>query len=281
MMKRYLGSNNAFKAVVIFACCALPVIASSNMEKPMPEANAVDILLGEHRTPAYVLRDEYRNPVETLAFFQVEKNQAVVEIWPGGGWYTEILAPLLKEHGQFYAASFPAETPVEYYKKSRAKYDAKLAANPEVYGAVKVTELAPPEFTDIAPMGSADRVLTFRNVHNWMKAGSAEGVFAAMHKALKADGLLGIVEHRAKPGTSFDDMIKSGYVTEAAVIKLATDAGFELVAASELNANSADTADHPKGVWTLPPSLRLGDTDKDKYLAIGESDRMTLLFKKS
>ena len=280
-MKRYLGSNNAFKAVVIFACCALPVIASSNMEKPMPEANAVDILSGEHRTPAYVLRDEYRNPVETLAFFQVEKSQTIVEIWPGGGWYTEILAPLLKEHGQFYAASFPAETPVEYYKKSRAKYDAKLAANPEVYGAVKVTELAPPEFTDIAPMGSADRVLTFRNVHNWMKAGSAEGVFAAMHKALKADGLLGIVEHRAKPGTSFDDMIKSGYVTEAAVIKLATDAGFELVAASELNANSADTADHPKGVWTLPPSLRLGDTDKDKYLAIGESDRMTLLFKKS
>jgi predicted methyltransferase len=134
---------------------------------------------------------------------------------------------------------------------------------------------------DIAPSGSADRVLTFRNVHNWMKAGSAEGVFAAMYDALKTGGLLGIVEHRAKPGTSFDDMITSGYVTESAVIKLATEAGFELVATTEINANSADTADHPRGVWTLPPSLRLGEVDKDKYLAIGESDRMTLLFKKS
>lgn len=236
---------------------------------------------GDHRSAKNKARDQYRHPVETLSFFGFSPTMTVVEITPGGGWYTEILAPLLKEQGQFYAASFPAETPVEYYKKSRAKYDAKLAADPEVYGAVIVTELAPPKFTDIAPMGSADRVLTFRNVHNWMKAGSAEGVFAAMHKALKADGLLGIVEHRAKPGTSFDDMIKSGYVTEAAVIKLAADAGFELVATSEINANPADTADHPKGVWTLPPSLRLGDTDKDKYLAIGESDRMTLLFKKS
>jgi predicted methyltransferase len=279
MMKTYLGSNNAFKAAVFLASCALTAIASSNVDKPA--VDWVAVLAGENRTPAYVLRDKYRNPAETLAFFQVEKNQAVVEIWPGGGWYTEILAPLLKQQGRFYAASFPAETPVEYYKKSRARYDAKMTANPEVYDAVIVTELAPPEFIDIAPMGSADRVLTFRNVHNWMKAGSAEGVFTAMHSALKPDGLLGIVEHRAKPGTLFADMIKSGYVTEAAVIKFATDAGFELIASSEINANSADTADHPRGVWTLPPSLRLGDTDKDKYLAIGESDRMTLLFKKS
>jgi predicted methyltransferase len=276
---KYLGSSNMLKAAVFFGSCVLTAMASSSPGKP--GTGVIDAVAGEHRTPAYVLRDEYRHPAETLVFFRLEKNQTVVEIWPGGGWYTEILAPLLKDEGQFYAASFPAATPVEYYKKSRAKYDVKLAANGEVYDAVLVTELAPPEFVDIAPAGSADRVLTFRNVHNWMKAGSAEGVFSAMHSALKPDGLLGIVEHRAKPGTLFADMIKSGYVTEAAVIKLATDAGFELVASSEINANSADTADHPRGVWTLPPSLRLGDTDKDKYLAIGESDRMTLLFKKS
>ncbi|MFT4998729.1 MAG: putative methyltransferase [Flavobacteriales bacterium] len=276
---KYRGSSNMLKAAAFFGFCVLTAMASSSPGKP--GTGVIDAVAGEHRTPAYVLRDEYRHPAETLVFFRLEKNQTVVEIWPGGGWYTEILAPLLKDEGQFYAASFPAATPVEYYKKSRAKYDVKLAANGEVYDAVLVTELAPPEFVDIAPAGSADRVLTFRNVHNWMKAGSAEGVFSAMHSALKPDGLLGIVEHRAKPGTLFADMIKSGYVTEAAVIKLATDAGFELVVSSEINANSADTADHPRGVWTLPPSLRLGDTDKDKYLAIGESDRMTLLFKKS
>jgi predicted methyltransferase len=278
-MMKYLGSSNIFKAVVFLGSCALTAIASSGTGKP--GAGVIDAITGEHRTPAYVLRDEYRHPAETLIFFRLEKDQTVVEIWPGGGWYTEILAPLLKDEGQFYAASFPAATPVEYYKKSRAKYDGKLAANAEVYDGVIVTELAPPEFVDIAPVGSADRVLTFRNVHNWMKAGSAEDVFSAMHKALKPDGLLGVVEHRAKPGTSFDSMIKSGYVTEAAVIELATNAGFELVRKSELNANAADTADHPSGVWTLPPSLRLGDTDREKYIAIGESDRMTLLFKKS
>jgi predicted methyltransferase len=278
-MKKYLSNNGAFKAVIFFVSCVLSAMTSANMNKPATELMA--LLAGEHRTPAYVLRDKYRHPAETLVFFQIEKNQVVVEISPGGGWYTELLAPFLKQHGQLYAASFPKQSAVDYYAKSRAKFDAKLAANMQVYGAVKVTELAPPKYVDIAPSGSADRVLTFRNVHNWMKAGSAEGVFAAMHDALKTGGLLGIVEHRAKPGTSFDDMITSGYVTESAVIKLATEAGFELVATTEINANSADTADHPRGVWTLPPSLRLGEVDKDKYLAIGESDRMTLLFKKS
>jgi predicted methyltransferase len=278
-MRKILCNNSMVNAVILFAGCVLTAIASANMDKPA--SDLMQVLAGENRTPAYMVRDKYRNPAATLAFFQVEKNQTVVEIWPGGGWYTEILAPLLKQQGQLYAASFPAKSTVKYYIKSRTRFDAKLADNIEAYGAVNVTELAPPEYVNIAPLGSADRVLTFRNVHNWMKAGSAEGVFTAMHNALKLGGLLGIVEHRAKPGTSFDDMIKSGYVTEDAVIKLATEAGFELVATSEINANPADTSDHPRGVWTLPPSLRLGEVDKDKYLAIGESDRMTLLFKKN
>ncbi len=267
-----------FKAVkLVFATLAISIPFFSMAEEP----SAIEIAVAsEHRTEAYAERDNYRNPAQTLAFFQIEPDQAVVEIWPGGGWYSEILAPLLKDKGQFYAASFPADSEVKYFRISRQKYDAKLAAEPEVYSGVNVTELYPPKHNAMAPAGSADRVLTFRNVHNWMKAGNAEGVFAAAFTALKPGGMLGVVEHRAAPETSLDDMITSGYVTEQAVIDYAVQAGFELAAKSEVNANSADTKNHPKGVWTLPPSLRLGEEKRDHYLAIGESDRMTLLFKK-
>ncbi|WOX06103.1 class I SAM-dependent methyltransferase [Microbulbifer pacificus] len=237
-------------------------------------------LKGDQRTPANVARDKYRHPAETLTFFQIEPNMTVVEIWPGGGWYTEILAPMLKDEGTLYAAHFPKATEVGYYKNSRAKFEEMLAADKDTYGAVKLTEFVPGGDSEIAPAGSADVVVTFRNVHNWMGGNNEQAAFKAFYDALKPGGVLGVVEHRAKPGTTREGMGKSGYVTQEYVIELAKNAGFVLEESSEINANPKDSADYAKGVWTLPPSLRLGDEDKDKYLAIGESDRMTLRFRK-
>ncbi|HCS25879.1 MAG TPA: methyltransferase [Spongiibacteraceae bacterium] len=239
-----------------------------------------DMEAAEHRSHANRMRDEYRHPTETLAFFEVEPCHTVVEIWPGGGWYTEILAPVLRSCGALYAAHFDPNSDIAYYRKSLAAYKEKLAEYPRIYDAVVVSVLQPPKFKRMISPGTADRVLTFRNVHNWMKAGTADAVFSSSFEALKPGGIFGVVEHRAKPGTSLDDMISSGYVTEQKVIELATRAGFRLIARSEINANPLDEANHPKGVWTLPPSLRLGEQDKMKYLAIGESDRMTLKFVK-
>jgi predicted methyltransferase len=165
-------------------------------------------------------------------------------------------------------------------KAQEKKFDAKLAERPDLYGKVIKTHLLAPAFVHMAPNGSADLVLTFRNAHNWAKAGNAEAMFKSFYDVLKPGGVLGVVDHRAKPGTSFQRQIESGYLTEAYVIGLAEGAGFKLVESSEVNANSKDTADHPKGVWTLPPTLALGNQDRDKYLAIGESDRMTLKFVK-
>jgi predicted methyltransferase len=234
----------------------------------------------DHRSPNNIARNQYRHPADTLAFFGLKADMTVVEIWPGGGWYSEILAPVLKDHGQYYAAGFSliAERTPDWRKNYQRKFEEKLKQNPEIYGKTIVTDLSIPERTEIAPAGTADLVLTFRNVHNWMKGEYAQDVFDAMFKAVKHGGYLGVIEHRAKPGTSLEDMITSGYVTEAYVIKLANAAGFKLDAKSEVNANAKDSSQHPKGVWTLPPSLRLGEKDQAKYLAIGESDRMTLRF---
>lgn len=227
-------------------------------------------IAGAHRSAADRARDQYRHPLETLTWFGIEEHMTVVEIWPGGGWYTDILAPFLKARGTYYAANSP----------NGQRFKDKLAANPDLYSKVIVTELAPPEKVDIAPEGSADMVLTFRNVHNWMSRGYAEDVFKAMYRALKPGGILGVVEHRGNPALPQDPKAASGYVTEEHTIMLAAAAGFELVARSEINANPKDTKDYPHGVWTLPPVLRLKDVDRDKYLAIGESDRMTLKFLK-
>lgn len=235
---------------------------------------------GEHRSAENKARDVYRHPAETLTWLGVKPDMTVVEIWPSRGWYTEILAPYLHESGKLYLAGFDRESDRDYVKRNLKILDDKLAAAPEVYGTPMLTELAPPDKLEIAPAASADMVLTFRNVHNWMRAGTTDAVFSAMYQALKPGGTLGVVEHRGDPDAEQDPQAKSGYVTEATTIQMAEKAGFKLVDVTEINANPKDSRDHPSGVWTLPPVLRLGAQERDKYLAIGESDRMTLKFKK-
>ncbi len=264
-MKKYLLAS-----LLLFSYTAVNAAENTLLQQ------AID---GNQRSEQHKNRDQYRHPLATLSFFEVEPTMTIVEIWPGGkGWYTEILAPYLKEKGRLYAAHFSANSETPYFTKNLKKFNDKIKAQPEVYSNITITTLQPPKSLEIAPNGSSDRVLTFRNIHNWMKKDQAEVVFKAMYDALKPGGILGVVEHRAVADSKQDPKALSGYVTEAHVISLAEKAGLTLLAKSEINANSKDTTNHPKGVWTLPPSLRLKDQDKEKYLAIGESDRMTLKF---
>jgi predicted methyltransferase len=235
-------------------------------------------MVGDHRADANKARDKYRHPKETLLFFGLRPDMTVVEISPGRGWYTEILAPVLRDRGQYYAAvSAVTEKTPDALKKNDADYRGMLAVAPDLYGKVNLSVISPGSL-QVAPPGSADLVLTFRNVHNWAKAGTADAMFKAFYDALKAGGALGVVEHRARPNAPFQQQIDTGYMAEAYVVETAQKAGFRLVNRSEINANPKDTKDYPGGVWTLPPTLRYGDQDRDKYLAIGESDRMTLKF---
>ena len=261
------------KLIIGLLLMVTSVSISAKTKSTQPAASA-----DQHRLVENKARDQYRHPKQTLEFFGLKPNMTVVEISPGGGWYTEVLAPYLRDEGKLYAAHFSANSKVAYYQKSLKSFIDKTTAQPQIYGKMILTELDPPAKVEIAPALSADRVLTFRNVHNWMKSGTADDVFKAMYGVLKQGGMLGIVEHRAAEGTEQDPQAKSGYVTEDYVIKLAEKAGFILLEKSEVNANPKDTKDHPAGVWTLPPGLRLKEKNKAKYLAIGESDRMTLKF---
>ena len=236
------------------------------------------ILNGDQRSAANKARDQYRHPLETLDFFGIKPDMTVVEIFPGGGWYTEILALFLKDHGTYYAAGTDPDSESKYARKTAERFKDKVDGNKDIYAKVNITVLAPPDKTAIAPPGSADMVLTFRNIHNWLNGGYADEVFAAMYKALKPGGILGVVEHRGDPKTPQDPKAKSGYVNQDYAIRLAEKAGFKFIAGSEINANPKDSKDYPKGVWTLPPTLRLKDADRDKYISIGESDRFTLKF---
>jgi predicted methyltransferase len=244
-------------------------------------AAAIDAALaGAHRSDANKARDAYRHPKETLTFFGLRKDMTVVELWPGsGGWYTEVLAPVLKDQGKLYAAHVdPVDAP-QGGRDGLTKYQAKLAANPDLYGKVTVTTLWN-KGADIAPPGSADMVVTFRNIHNWMGREWAPQAFAAAYKALKPGGVFGVEEHRGNPAVAQDPKAASGYVNEDYAIKMIEAAGFKLVDRSEINANPKDTKDYEKGVWTLPPNFTMGDVDRAKYAAIGESDRFTLKFVK-
>lgn len=274
--------GQGFFRTLIAGCMAGAWLIAASAGAADVDAQLDKILAGDHREAANAARDKYRHPKETLSFFGVRPDMTVVEIWPSGGWWTEILAPLLKDKGKYYAAYFPTEwknTP-DYMKQREKAFDAKLADKPEVYGKVVKTKVLAPDFIELAPKGSADMVLTFRNVHNWAKAGNADAMFKAFYDVLKPGGVLGVKDHRAKPGTAFEQQIATGYLTEDYVIATAEKAGFKLAGKSEANANPKDTKDYEKGVWTLPPTLALGDKDREKYLAIGESDRMTLKFVK-
>lgn len=238
------------------------------------------VLASEHRSAENRTRDAARHPLETLLFFGMTPSMTVVEVWPGAGaWYTELLAPLLAEHGKLYVAQVTPAPADRFITSTLNSFSDKLAAQPAIYGKVEVTAFGPGSDA-IAPPGSADMVVTFRNLHNWMSLGVAPVAVAAMHEALKPGGILGVVEHRGDPAKPQDTRATSGYVNEEYAIALIESAGFELVARSELNANARDTKDHPQGVWTLPPDYRLGNRDRAKYEAIGESDRFTLKFRK-
>ena len=226
-----------------------------------------------------MVRDPHRHPVQTLEFFGVRPDSVVVEILPGsGGYYMELLAPYLQATGRFIAANRD-ETAVSPYKEDHQKLLDRLKAEPALYGKVVVTKFNA-GLHDIAPPGSADLVLTFRNLHNWIERGEAEGALRAFHRALKPGGILGVVDHRGRTDLSQEAQMKSGYVRQDYAIALIEKAGFRLAAASEVNANPRDTKDHPAGVWTLPPTYRLKDQDRARYAAIGESDRFTLKFVK-
>ena len=260
---------------ILIVFMALVMLAPPALAQDSERLKAV--IASETREAKNATRDIYRHPFETLMFLGIEPHMTVVEIWPGSGWYTEILAPYLAGSGQLYAASWDQDLTSKYVQRTLKAYREKYFGKPEIYGEVILTELSRSK-TDIAPPGSADAVLTFRSVHNWMKRGYEAVIFEAMYRALKPGGVLGVVEHRGDPDVWQDPQALSGYVNEEYVIDLAEEAGFRLVESSEINANPKDTADHPEGVWTLPPTLRLKDKDRDYYRAIGESDRMTLKF---
>jgi len=236
------------------------------------------LVVGEQRSKPNIARNAARHPVETLNFFGLEPDMTVLEILPALGWYTEILAPYLADQGRLYAAHFSPDGPMSYMPKVLKMFEDRMASQPEIFGKVTVRHINPPKEISVAPPGSADLALTFRNVHNWIMADQEQAYFAAFFQALKPGGVLGVVEHRARAGADMDSMHTSGYVTEAYVKEIAQRAGFVFEASSEINANPLDSADHPHGIWSLFPSLRSGD--EDRYRPIGESDRMTLKFRK-
>ncbi|WP_297833960.1 methyltransferase [Thermomonas sp.] len=278
------------RLTALVACLALAgaALAVPPQDAPAPAATpatpgaALDAALaGAWRAPADVLRDRYRHPGQTLAFFGVQPDETVIEVTPGGGWYADILAPYLRARGHYVAATWDdaiAGQPGYRYALNKTLRE-KFAAHPETYGQpeVRLFDATAPSF---GPPESADTVLTFRNAHNWVADGNAEAYFKAFFAVLKPGGVLGVVDHRARSGTDLDTMKTSGYLTEALIVDLATRAGFVLDDRSEINANPADTKDHPNGVWTLPPTNRHDAADDAKYAAIGESDRMTLRFRK-
>ena len=278
--RRWFQLGRAALAAAVVASVAVPLEAQNT-------AAALDAALaGAHRSEANRARDRYRHPKETLEFFGLRPDLTVVEIWPGGGWYTEVLAPVLRERGKLYVAQYGSRPPFPYQQREMDTLAGKMRAAPDVYRSVSPTALN--FFTNevaIAPPGSADLVVTFRNVHNWFQEGygppnAPDLAFKAMFDALKPGGVLGVVDHRWPDPATEDPRAANGYVSEQRVIELAEKAGFELAGRSDVNSNPRDTHDHPQGVWTLPPDLALGEQERAKYLGIGESDRFTLKFAK-
>ena len=282
---------------IILSLCALPLLAltqpievaaETSQADSMPSLSLQDSIEGDWRPETDRVRDASRHPSETLTFFGLEPGMTVVEASPGRGWYTRILAPYTNRSGGTYiAAGYSASDTRRYAQRSRAAFQEKFVDQPEIYGPITVGVLNPSE-ENLAPPGSADLILTFRNVHNWVPAGNAEQIFASFFQALRPGGVLGVVDHRLPQENAADEDLSTGYIHESTVVQLAENAGFVLEASSEVNRNEADSADHPYGVWTLKPtrlSAPFGskpdpDFDRTPYDAIGESDRFTLRFRK-
>ena len=260
--------------------CVLVISACASGSSRQSTADALTgILAGDQRPPEERARDVYRHPKETLLFFGIRPEMKVLEVWPEPGWYTAVIAPLLREKGSYYAGVIAEDPSSKYITHRLEDYRSRLAARPELYDRVAVVTF-PSDSGNAVPPGSLDMVVSFRNIHNWMARDQAAQAFATMYRALKPGGILGVVEHRGNPAVPQDPKAKSGYVNEDYAIKLIEEQGFRLVAKSEVNDNPKDTKDYEGGVWTLPPTYRLGAKDRDKYAAIGESDRFTLRFVK-
>lgn len=260
---------------------SLGLLASSCFVVMQPVANAHEHASHAHRSEANQQRDEYRKPYQTLAFFGIKPEHKVVEIMPGGGWYTEILAPMLSEKGSLVAAHYPADSTVEYRRNARKNYEKKLSDNKDVYGNVVVADFDPKGDVDKATT-NADAVLVFRGLHGLQNGKDLAASFVQFAAMLKQGGALGIVQHQAPEGYDPIETAKKGYLPKSYVISVAQAAGFELVSEAYFHNNPKDRIIQDGiegGVWTLPPSLS-GDTDKEKYRKVGESNRMTLLFKK-
>lgn len=283
-MKNQLIVKSTLLVSFCLAAGALAVAADTKSsgataaQAPAHDAALAKAVADPARTPKYVARDRYRHPAEELAFFGLEPNMTVVEVWPGGGYWTEILGPYLKGSGHYYAATM-LKGQYKDEDAATAAWQAHIEQQKDHYGTVKFTELGKGHY-EVAPAGSADLIVTFRNFHNWMDGGYADEALKGLYTALKPGGILGIEDHRGANDKPQDPQAKSGYVRQDYTIDLARKAGFEFVGASEINANPKDTKDWPEGVWTLPPSLALGDKDREKYLAIGEADNYVLKFRK-
>ena len=266
--------------VLSFAGCSLLGSSQATGTDPATRDAIRSAASGDHRSEKNVARDVYRHPVETLSFFGLREDMTVIEILPGGLWYTEIIAPVVADQGQYVAAWYDVDLPdqPEYRLRGYQNMLDRFENEADVFGPARVAKFSPPASVELGAPGSADMVLTFRSNHGWLREGSAEAAYSAFFRVLKPGGVLGVVQHRA--GEKTDGSRFSGYVPQETVIALAEAAGFVLEASSEINANPADTADYPGGVWTLPPTLRGGEAERDRYVAIGESDRMTLRFRK-
>ena len=280
-----MNLTHRLSLAALTAVACLAAFAAAASDPPVTDAQTLatldKVLAGEHRSAQNKARDAWRHPKETLTFFGFRQDMTVLEVWPGGGgWYAEVLAPVLREHGHYIAANMDSKSTSKYVQDNLKKFADKVAARPDLYDRARQTALQAPNELHPVPDGSVDMVLTFRNVHNWMGNGSEDAMFKAMYAALKPGGILGVEEHRAKNTEPQDPKAKSGYVRTDYLVALAEKAGFKLIGESEVNANPKDTADHPNGVWSLPPTLDGGDTDRDKFIAIGESDRQTLRFRK-
>jgi len=261
-----------WRALLWLACFSASLASSQTTAVFEP------LVAADHRSAANRVRDPYRHPAQTLAFFGIQAHHTVVEVLPGSsGYYLEILAPWLRAQGRYIAANRDESLP--QYIPDHQKLLARLQTESALYGQVTVTPFRADRHA-IAPEGSADVVISFRNLHNWMERNELAESLSAFYKALKPGGVLGIVDHRARDDLPEEQQLAKGYVRQSSAIALIENAGFKFVAASEVNANPKDTKDHPQGVWTLPPVYRLKDQDREKYQAIGESDRFTLKFVK-